>query len=94
MYRKILFVSAPSLSTSITSLSGKNVCAQRRDVLYFVGIHGRVARKKPVISNTNRQKRLEIAKTHLNKTIEFWKNVIFSDESKFNIFGSDGIKYV
>lgn len=25
---------------------------------------------------------------------EFWKNVLFCDESKFNIFGSDGRSYV
>lgn len=30
----------------------------------------------------------------MNKPLEFWKNVIFSDESKLNIFGSDGKKYV
>lgn len=29
----------------------------------------------------NREKRLNFAKTYLNKPIEFWKRVIFSDES-------------
>lgn len=50
--------------------------------------------KKPFMNDANRQKRLEFAKMYLNKPIEFWKNVIFSDESKFNIFYSDGRKYV
>jgi hypothetical protein len=30
----------------------------------------------------------------VNKPVDFWKTVLFSDESKFNIFGSDGPQYV
>lgn len=41
-----------------------------------------------------RLKRLQWAKDHENWTITDWKNPIFSDGSKFNIFGSDGIQYV
>ncbi|GFW89396.1 transposable element Tcb2 transposase [Trichonephila clavipes] len=40
------------------------------------------------------KKRLKFAKTHQLKTDNFWKKVIFSDESKFNIFGSDGRRTV
>ncbi|GFU54695.1 transposable element Tcb2 transposase, partial [Trichonephila clavipes] len=40
------------------------------------------------------KKRLEFAKTHQLKTNNFWKKVIFSDKSKFNIFGSDGCRTV
>lgn len=46
--------------------------------------------KKPQLSVTHRQKRLDWARSHRNWTVEDWKKVIFSDESKFNIFGSDG----
>ena len=42
----------------------------------------------------NQGKRLEFAKTFINKPIEFWNDVIFSDESKYNIWGSDGQKLV
>ncbi|GFV18606.1 transposable element Tcb2 transposase [Trichonephila clavipes] len=40
------------------------------------------------------KKRLDFAKTHELKTDNFWKKVIFSDESKFNTFGSDGLRTV
>ncbi|GFX71525.1 transposable element Tcb1 transposase [Trichonephila clavipes] len=40
------------------------------------------------------KKRLDFAKTHQLKTDNFWKKVIFSDESKLNIFGSDGRRTV
>lgn len=54
------------------------------------GFNARTARKKPHVSETNRKKRMDFATEYKNKTNEFWEKVIFSDESKYNIFGSDG----
>lgn len=58
------------------------------------GLNGRVAVKKPLISAKNRAKRIAFARKHLNWTVEDWSNVLFSGESKFFIFGSDGKRYV
>ncbi|CAF4207163.1 unnamed protein product, partial [Rotaria magnacalcarata] len=55
-----------------------------------VGLFGRVARKKPYVNKISRGKRLKFAKAMLEKPLNFWKNVVCSDESKFNLFGSDG----
>ena len=38
----------------------------------------------------NRAKRIDLAKTYLNKSQEFCSKIAFTDESKFNVFGSDG----
>lgn len=38
----------------------------------------------------NRQIRLKFAKEHQNKDASWWEDVIFADESKYNLFGSDG----
>lgn len=65
-----------------------------RRVLRDNDIHGRVARKKPYISPTNVLKRLTFANTYKMKDFDFWEKVIFSDESKYNIFGSDGRQMV
>ena len=35
-----------------------------------------------------------LLKDYENKDSAFWKNVILSDESKFNLFGSDGRQMV
>ena len=35
-------------------------------------------------------KRIKYALEYKNKSIDFWENVLFTDESKFNIFGYDG----
>ncbi|GFV33181.1 transposable element Tcb1 transposase [Trichonephila clavipes] len=58
------------------------------------GYNGRVARKKPLIGKRNRVKRLKFTKEHILKPQQFWNEVIFSNESKFNIFGSDGRRMV
>jgi transposase len=65
----------------------------RRRLRQF-GLHGRIARKKPFISHRNRQRRLKFAREHLNWTPKDWARVLWSDESKFQRFGSDGKTYV
>lgn len=65
-----------------------------RKILKRIGFHGRVARKKPFISRVNRLKRMAFAKEYVNKPPEFWNSVIFSDESKFCIFGIKGRKII
>ena len=64
-----------------------------RRILRNNDFHGRVPRKKPYINAVNHKKRMTFAKTYINKDNSFWDKVIFSDESKFNIFGSDGQNY-
>ncbi|GBL94260.1 Transposable element Tc1 transposase [Araneus ventricosus] len=61
-----------------------------RNVLRKQKYHGRVPQRKPYISKANRKARLAFAKMCLKQPTEFWENVIFVDESKYNIFGSDG----
>ncbi|GBM92328.1 hypothetical protein AVEN_136372-1 [Araneus ventricosus] len=61
-----------------------------RRVLRAAGLNGRSARRKFFVSAQNRKLRLSFAKSMLNKPETYWNNVLFADESKFNIFGSDG----
>ena len=37
---------------------------------------------------------MEFAERHIEWTIENWKKVIWSDETKINCLGSNGMKYV
>ncbi|XP_055924554.1 uncharacterized protein LOC129956648 [Argiope bruennichi] len=46
------------------------------------------------LQRKNRKLRLDFAKATIDWPDEFWNKVIFSDESKFNIFGSAGRRYV
>ncbi|GFW16686.1 transposable element Tc1 transposase [Trichonephila clavipes] len=80
----------PKISASTSNTLGRLVSAETvRRVLRKAGYNGRVARKKPLIGKRNRVKRLKFAKEHILKPQQFWNEVIFSDERKFNIFGSD-----
>ncbi|GFX18836.1 transposable element Tc1 transposase [Trichonephila clavipes] len=84
-------ISAPKIAASTSNTLGQSVSAETvRRVLRKAGYNGRVARKKPLIGKRNRVKRLKFAKEHILKPQQFWNEVIFSDECKFNIFGSDG----
>lgn len=47
----------------------------------------RVSIKKPMITPANKKKRLNFAKKYIDKQISFWKNIIWSDESKFELVG-------
>lgn len=62
--------------------------------LQMASLNGRRPVKKPLISKKNRKARVEFAKAHLNWSLDQWKNILWSDESKFMLFGSDGIQYV
>lgn len=65
----------------------------RRRLVGF-GLRGRFPRKKPFLNKKQRVKRLQWAKEHIDWTEAQWKQVIWSDETKISLFGSDGRKYV
>ena len=50
---------------------------------------GQVVRKKPYVNKINRGKRLKVAKDMFEKPVDFWKNLVWSNESKFNLFDLD-----
>lgn len=50
--------------------------------------------KKPLISIKNRKARLNFARRFQRWSSSDWEKVLWSDESKFNLFSSDGIRYV
>jgi len=61
--------------------------------LHEYGLISRVRRSKPWISPANVAKRKAWAAAHSDWTVEDWKQVLFSDESKFMLFKSDGRQY-
>ncbi|GBM57499.1 Transposable element Tc1 transposase [Araneus ventricosus] len=61
-----------------------------RRVIRSYGYNSRIVRRKCFVNEGTRKVRLDFAKSMVDKVISFCESVIFVDESKFNIFGSDG----
>ena len=61
-----------------------------RHTLQRNGLVARVKKKKPLLTKRHRQSRLAFAKKYKDWTIEDWRHIVWSDESKFQLFGSDG----
>ncbi|GBN76685.1 hypothetical protein AVEN_61360-1 [Araneus ventricosus] len=61
-----------------------------RRVIRSYGHNSRFARRNFFVNERTRKLRLDLAKFMVDKDISFWESVIFVDESKFNIFVSDG----
>ena len=58
--------------------------------LHKMGFWARRACRKPLISNKNRKERLDFYRSHKDWDIDKWSIILFSDESKFNLYHSDG----
>jgi len=58
-----------------------------------IRINPRKKTKKPFLSKKHKQERLKWARAHQHWTVDDWRRVIFSDETKINLWNSDGIKY-
>ena len=52
-----------------------------------------VKQKCPLLSKHHRRERLDFALSHQDWTVDDWKHVIWSDETKTNRIGSDGRKW-
>ena len=61
-----------------------------RNRLHEANIFARTLRRKPFISIVNKRKWLQWAKEHVLKDDTFWNMIIWSGESKFNLYGADG----
>nr|AAB02109.1 transposase [Anopheles albimanus] len=84
-------ISAQSVAIVLNERHGIAIsCETVRRYIHKFGYKAYNRRKKPQISPINRKRRLEFAKKYVNHPPEFWKKVLFTDESKFNIFGWDG----
>jgi hypothetical protein len=62
------------------------------DNLQKLGFKAKKKAKKPHLTAKQKAERYKWAKAHINWIVNDWKRVIFSDETKINLWNSDGIK--
>lgn len=100
--RKIVMEAKRNRSMTASKLQSSFNFAQKKPIsvatvkrrLAAKNLHGRVAKRVPLLRKANKAKRFEFAKNHLNWTNEDWAKVLWTDESKFELFGSKRRVYV
>lgn len=84
----------PKLTLTLKNCWKKNAI-QKQYVEYLEIFFPRAYGSKQTIHKPkNKSSRLAFAKDHADKDDSFCNTVIFADESKYNLFGSDGKSYV
>ncbi|KAG2460371.1 TCB1 transposase, partial [Polypterus senegalus] len=58
------------------------------------GLYGRVARRKPLLSKRHMAARLEFAKSHLKDSQTMRNKILWSDETKIELFGVNARRHV
>ena len=59
-----------------------------KDLEYLI----RIPKGKPLLNKVQRKRRVQWAKEHVSRDLQFWKSIIFSDESKFVVLLDNGEK--
>lgn len=74
---------------------GVNVADQTiRNNLHKNGLKARRPRKTPLLRKPNLKKRLHYAKNNIDKEASFWTDILWSDETKIELFGHNDVKHV
>ncbi|XP_053190786.1 integrator complex subunit 3 [Scomber japonicus] len=88
-------MSATCIAAEVEEVEGQPVSAQTiRRTLHHIGLHGRRPRRKPLLKLMHKNAHKQFAEDKQSKNMAYWNQVLWSDETKINWFGSDGVKRV
>lgn len=65
-----------------------------RRTLHSEGLHARTPRCTPLLTTRHKKGRLQYAQNHLSKPQKFWDTVLWTDETKLELFGTMDHRYV
>ena len=86
---------AVDVAKALRNVTNQSLSAQTvRNSLKLAGMKAVVKKKKPFLSKRHRKARMDFALAHQHWTVEDWKKVVWSDETKINRLGSDGRKWM
>jgi len=82
-------LSAESIATDLQTLCGLQISSRTvRRELHGMGFHGRAAASKPYITKCSAKRRMQWCKARRHWTLEQWRRVLWSDESRFSLSGN------
>ncbi len=88
-------MSAASIAAEVEEVAGQPVSAQTiRRTLHQIGLHGCRPRRKPLLKMMHKIAHKQFAEDKQTKDMDYWNHVLWFDETKINILGSDGVKHV
>ncbi len=88
-------MSAASIAAEVEGVRGQPVSAQTiRRTLHQIGLHGCRPRRKLLLKILHKKACKQFAEDKQTKDMDYWNNVLWSDETKINLFGSDGVKHL
>ncbi len=88
-------MSAARIAAEVEGVGGQPVSAQIIcRTLHQIGLHGCRPRRKHLLKMMHKKARKQFAEDKQTKDTEYWNHVLWSDETKINLFGSDGVKHV
>ena len=95
-YQKFVTIkSAAELACELSEMCGVNISAATiRRSLHRANLHGRRPRRKPLLNPRHKTARLEFARKYIGKPLSFRDTILWSDGTKVNLFGSDGMQHV
>jgi transposase len=86
---------ATQVAKALQDITNQDLSAETvRRELKTAGMKASVKAKKPLLTKRHRRARLEWANLHKDWTLDDWKRVVWSDESKINRLGSDGRQWI
>ncbi len=87
-------ISAASIAAEVEGVGGQPVSAQTiRRTLHQIGLHA-IVPKKASSKDDAKESRKQFSEDKQTKDMDYWNHVLWSDETKINLFGSDGVKRV
>ncbi len=85
-------MSAASIAAEVEGVGGQPVSAQNIcRTLHQIGLHGCLPRRKPLLKMMHKKARKQFAEDKQTKDMDYWNHILWSDETKINLFGSDGV---
>ena len=83
-----------ALLQRLKKLGGQPVSAQTIcRTLHQIGVNGCHPRRNPFLKTIHKKARKQLAGDMSTKHMDYWNDVLWSDEMKINLFGSDGFKH-